>query len=268
MQPRPSGRSAASRRCALTARTTTSAVLALPVTRRDGEVTCESAGQRPASQCIVCTGSAQRGRRRRARRAGALMLTEAALVEARHAACDRRAEQPAGVVGRAGGGADPRDRRAAHGRRCASSNALGNVTVLDRPVSTRSMISAVQSALRDRRKQYRIRDQLDAAGAGRAGAHARPTSARTSSSPRWRTSCATRWRRSAPGCTSSRRCRAADDKAQRLHEIMERQMGQMVKLIDELLEVSRISTGKVVLQQGAGRHARGGRHWRSKAASR
>jgi PAS domain S-box-containing protein len=37
---------------------------------------------------------------------------------------------------------------------------LSNVTLLDRPASTRSMRSAVQTALRARQRQYQIRDQL------------------------------------------------------------------------------------------------------------
>ena len=37
---------------------------------------------------------------------------------------------------------------------------MTNVTLLDRPTSTRAMVSAVQSALRARRRQYQIRDQI------------------------------------------------------------------------------------------------------------
>src|SRR4030095_13742385 len=39
---------------------------------------------------------------------------------------------------------------------------LSNLTLLDRPTSTRSMISAVQAALRARRRQYQLRDQMQA----------------------------------------------------------------------------------------------------------
>src|SRR4029453_4775563 len=39
---------------------------------------------------------------------------------------------------------------------------LSNLTLLDRPTSTRSMISAVQAALRGRRRQYQLRDQMQA----------------------------------------------------------------------------------------------------------
>src|SRR5690554_5033834 len=39
---------------------------------------------------------------------------------------------------------------------------LTHVTLLDRPVSMRSMVSAVQASLRARRRQYQMRDQLRA----------------------------------------------------------------------------------------------------------
>ena len=39
--------------------------------------------------------------------------------------------------------------------------ALGNVTVLDRPASMRTLASAVQSAVRGRLRQYQIRDQIE-----------------------------------------------------------------------------------------------------------
>jgi hypothetical protein len=40
--------------------------------------------------------------------------------------------------------------------------ALGNVTVLERPAPMRSVISTVQAALRGRERQYLIRDQIEA----------------------------------------------------------------------------------------------------------
>jgi hypothetical protein len=37
---------------------------------------------------------------------------------------------------------------------------LTNVTLLDRPASTRTLLSAIEAALRSRSKQYQMRDQL------------------------------------------------------------------------------------------------------------
>ena len=43
----------------------------------------------------------------------------------------------------------------------------------------------------------------------------------------------------------------------RAHEMMERQVNQMARLVDDLLDVSRISRGKIELRTGAGRAGRG-----------
>ena len=76
----------------------------------------------------------------------------------------------------------------------------------------------------------------------------RPTAARTSSSPRSPTSCATRSRRSARStfCASPRAGRGGVHSAR---AIMERQVAQMVRLVDDLLDVARITTGKIELRR-------------------
>src|SRR5205085_825445 len=40
-------------------------------------------------------------------------------------------------------------------------SSLRNVTLLERPTSTRSLVSAVQAAVRGRQRQYQIRDQIE-----------------------------------------------------------------------------------------------------------
>ncbi len=219
-------------------------VLVLPVTRRDGEVTCELL-ERAGVACVVCKDLAgmaaevDHG-------VGALMLTEAALVQPEIAMLlAALREQPAW--------SDVPVVMLMRDHQSPTSGVrrlelLGNVTVLDRPVSTRSMISALQSALRDRRKQYRIRDQLLQ--------QARSEEALMQADRRKDEFLATLAHELrnplAPirtGLQILAKMPGANERAQRLHEIMERQMGQMVKLIDELLEVSRISTGKVVLRK-------------------
>lgn len=219
-------------------------VLAMPVTRRDGEVTCTLLGQ-VGIDCVICetlTAMAQEMERG----VGTLLFTEAVL---------GRPEMPVLVSALQ---AQPswshvplvvlmRDHSASvAGIHMLES--LDNVTVLDRPVSARSMISAVQSALRDRRQQYRIRDQL--------AQQARAEQALVKADQRKDEFLATLAHELrnplAPirtGLQILAKLPAGDERALRLHEIMERQMVQMVKLIDELLEVSRISTGKVVLHK-------------------
>ncbi|HEX3138615.1 MAG TPA: hybrid sensor histidine kinase/response regulator, partial [Rhizobacter sp.] len=219
-------------------------VLVLPVTRRDGEVTCLLL-KKAGVECIVCK-SLQAMAAEISQGVGALMLTESALASS---------EMPlllAMLRGQPAWSDVPvvmlmRD----HERPVAGLHTLetlGNVTVLDRPVSTRSMISAIQSALRDRRKQYRIRDQIMQ--------QARAEQALKKADQRKDEFLATLAHELrnplAPirtGLHILSRLQGENEKSLRVHEIMERQMGQMVKLIDELLEVSRISTGKVVLQR-------------------
>ncbi|MEO8153890.1 MAG: ATP-binding protein [Rhizobacter sp.] len=220
-------------------------VLVVPVTRRDGEVTCGLL-KKANIECIVCkdlpTMAAEL-----ALGVGALMLTEAVLV---------RPEMPlllAALRNQPAWSDVPvvmliRDHESPV-RALRTLELLGNVTVLDRPVSTRSMISAIQMALRDRRKQYRIRDQLQQ--------QAKAEQALMKADQRKDEFLATLAHELrnplAPIRTGlhilSKMPPGDSDKSRRLHEIMERQMGQMVKLIDELLEVSRISTGKVVLRR-------------------
>ncbi|HST44676.1 MAG TPA: ATP-binding protein [Luteimonas sp.] len=125
---------------------------------------------------------------------------------------------------------------------------LTNVTLLDRPASSRSMISAVQAALRARRRQYQIRDQL--AQQQRAEDALREADRRKDE---FLATLAHELRNPlAPirtGMQVLARVPAGSDQFAELQRMMERQLVQLVKLIDELLDVSRISTGKVVLQR-------------------
>ena len=76
----------------------------------------------------------------------------------------------------------------------------------------------------------------------------RPTGARTSSWPPWPTSCATRWPPSATPCRSCAEP-TGDPRPQTAREMMDRQVGHMVRLVDDLLDVSRITRGKIELRR-------------------
>jgi signal transduction histidine kinase len=127
-------------------------------------------------------------------------------------------------------------------------DAFTNVTLLDRPVSTRSMLSAVLAALRARRRQYQIRDQMRDL---RAAEHALREADRRKDE--FLATLAHELRNPlAPirtGLDVLARIPGDGAQAERVRAMMQRQLTQLVKLIDELLDVSRIATGKVVLRR-------------------
>jgi signal transduction histidine kinase len=112
---------------------------------------------------------------------------------------------------------------------------LGNVTLLERPVRTMSLISAARSALRARDRQYQVR------AADLRKDEFLATLAHELRNPL------------AP-------IRNAMSIVQRLHPspemgkliaIVERQVTHLTRLVDDLLDVARITNGKVVLQKQA-----------------
>jgi signal transduction histidine kinase/CheY-like chemotaxis protein len=126
--------------------------------------------------------------------------------------------------------------------------ALSNVTVHDRPTSPRAMVSAVQTALRARRRQFQIRDQI----AERMKAERALRDADRRKDEFLATLAHELRNPLAPirtGLQVLDRVAADAPQATRVRAMMERQLKQLVKLIDDLLDVSRIATGKVVLQR-------------------
>ncbi|HEY8878089.1 MAG TPA: hybrid sensor histidine kinase/response regulator [Roseateles sp.] len=125
---------------------------------------------------------------------------------------------------------------------------LNNLTVLDRPTSTGAMISAVKTALRGRRWQYQIRDQIESLQ--RADRSLRQADQRKDE---FLATLAHELRNPlAPIRTGLELLsgKAQDESQVRsLAGMMQRQTSQLQRLIDDLLEVSRITTGKLVLQR-------------------
>jgi signal transduction histidine kinase len=111
---------------------------------------------------------------------------------------------------------------------------LGNVTLLERPVRTIALISAAHSALRARDRQYQVRlaeQRKDEFLATLAHELRNPL---------------------APIRTSVsiiRRLQPSDE-VQKLTDIVDRQAIHLTRLVDDLLDVARITTGKVALNSG------------------
>jgi signal transduction histidine kinase/ActR/RegA family two-component response regulator len=123
---------------------------------------------------------------------------------------------------------------------------LGNVTLLERPVRVPALVSAVRAALRARRRQYQIRDHL--AEARRIADTLREADRRKDE---FLAILAHELRNPlAPLRNSLETMRLSGDEpgtTRLARGIMERQVDQMVRLIDDLLDVSRVSRGKITL---------------------
>jgi signal transduction histidine kinase len=111
---------------------------------------------------------------------------------------------------------------------------LGNVTLLERPVRAVSLISAANSALRARRRQYALRE-----------AEARKDEFLAALGHELRNPLA-------PIRTSAAYLnRVFPDNApvRQVTGIVERQVAHLTRLVDDLLDVARITRGKIVLQR-------------------
>jgi signal transduction histidine kinase/CheY-like chemotaxis protein len=117
---------------------------------------------------------------------------------------------------------------------------LGNVTLLERPVRVAALASAVRSALRARRRQYQTRAHLlEREQADQRKDEFLATLAHELRNPL------------APirNSVNLLRLSGASHPAGQVWEMMDRQVSHMVRLVDDLMEVSRITRGKIELQR-------------------
>lgn len=131
-------------------------VLILPATRRDAEVT-KALLERAGLACAVCS-DAQALASEIENAAGAVLFTDAAFNDRRiNAVLDALRRQPPWsdipsiVLCRIGAQS-----------KFASEflKSVGNVTLLERPTSSRTLVSSVKAGIRARERQYQIREQL------------------------------------------------------------------------------------------------------------
>ena len=116
-----------------------------------------------------------------------------------------------------------------------------NVTLLERPLRMLTLASAARSALRARRRQYEVRDLLD--GARRAVQHRDTFLAMLGHELRNPLAAV---RTAAEVINGSGR---GGDVTAEQSAIITRQSGHMAKLVDDLLDVARVTTGKITLDR-------------------
>lgn len=122
--------------------------------------------------------------------------------------------------------------------------ALGNVTLLERPLRVATLLTAVRSAMRARERQYEIRRHL--AERERAEAVLREADRRKDE---FLATLGHELRNPLAPLQSSLqllKVSAGDDAVMwRLAEVMTRQLGHLTRLVDDLLELSRITRGVI-----------------------
>ncbi|HEX4959871.1 MAG TPA: ATP-binding protein [Thermoanaerobaculia bacterium] len=120
---------------------------------------------------------------------------------------------------------------------------LGNASLLERPVRLSTLVSAVKAALRARRRQYEVRDLL-----GRqAEADRRKDEFLAMLGHELRNPMAAirnaLWVLDQVG--------SKEERAVRQRETIQRQTRHLVRMVDDLLDVSRVTLGKIILKRHA-----------------
>jgi signal transduction histidine kinase/ActR/RegA family two-component response regulator len=126
---------------------------------------------------------------------------------------------------------------------------LGNVTLLERPIRVSALASAVRTALRARQRQYQARAQLaerEAAAQALKEADRRKDEFIATLAHELRNPLAP-----LRNALNILHMTEAGGSASQLHQMMERQVLHMVRLVDDLLEVSRITRDKIDLRKVA-----------------
>lgn len=126
--------------------------------------------------------------------------------------------------------------------------ALSNVTLLERPTSARTLVSAVHAAIRSRSRQYEIRDQLIAlskADDALRRADQRKDEFLAMLAHELRNPLAPI--RNASELLS--RVMPGEPRLQASTGIIKRQITHLTRLVDDLLDVSRITRGRIELQR-------------------
>ena len=133
-------------------------------------------------------------------------------------------------------------------RTIAAVRTLGNVTLIERPVRVAALVSAVRTAIRARDRQYQLREHLAERARGEESlrlADQRKDEFLATLGHELRNPLA-------PLLTALHLLRTAapgDEVVSRLSDVMERQINHLVRLVDDLLEVSRITRGSIEIHR-------------------
>jgi two-component system, sensor histidine kinase len=125
---------------------------------------------------------------------------------------------------------------------------LGNVTLLERPTRVNTLVSAARAALRARERQFQVRGHL--IERERTAEALRQADRRKDE---FLATLAHELRNPLAPLRNSLHILQMDDgkdpTAARLYEVMERQLSHLVRLVDDLLELSRITRGQIELRR-------------------
>ncbi|WP_232061945.1 hybrid sensor histidine kinase/response regulator [Variovorax sp. PBS-H4] len=127
----------------------------------------------------------------------------------------------------------------------AVANAMdefANVTVIERPMRVAALVSAVRTALRARRRQYELRSLLE----GLRDADQRKTEFLATLAHELRNPLAPL----GTALSLLSRKKPPPEESVKYYELMSRQVEHMVRLVNDLMEVSRITRGKIELHLG------------------
>jgi signal transduction histidine kinase/ActR/RegA family two-component response regulator len=124
---------------------------------------------------------------------------------------------------------------------------IGSMTLLPRPVEIRSLVSTVRTALRDRRRQYERRAHF--ADRERQASALRDNDRRKDEFLAMLAHELRNPLAAIAAATNVARITEADDERRWAVQIIEEQGRNLTRMVDDLLDVSRITTGKIELRK-------------------
>jgi signal transduction histidine kinase len=226
-------------------------VLVLPPGRRDGEVT-RALLEQAQVQCLVCNDAPTLAREIAAG-AAAVVLTDVALsapgfdqVQAVLSCQPAWSDLPIVLLCQTGHQSAPVARAIA---------SLTNVTLLDRPTSARTLVSAVQAAIRARLRQFQTKEQLEALRETQQTLRERERELHKADQRKdeFLAMLAHELRNPlAPIRNASElleRTLPPDSQSRNVVGVVKRQLTHLTRLVDDLLDVSRITQGRIELQR-------------------